>query len=168
MTSEHLATFAREARSFTQWALGRDGSAITPIITLHRILSLYQAALKLPQPWSDALSAVSAEPEVPQDEISLVNARVATLPFQFYWEAYNPFEIPQPATVGGDLADDICDIYRDVASGVILYDSGKIDEALWAWGFYFRIHWGEHATSAIRVLHCHLSQESPNELSSNA
>ena len=42
--------------------------------------------------------------------------------------------------------------------------AGRWEEALWEWSFYLAHHWGEHATSAIRALHCWLSREHPEVL----
>ncbi|HJV62984.1 MAG TPA: DUF5063 domain-containing protein, partial [Albitalea sp.] len=67
-----------------------------------------------------------------------------------------------------DLADDLVDIYRDVATGLHWHRIGRVDDALWEWGFNFQAHWGEHASSAIRALHCYLSREDPSGLCSNA
>ncbi|MDQ0427430.1 hypothetical protein QOZ98_000255 [Planomicrobium stackebrandtii] len=44
-------------------------------------------------------------------------------------------------------------IYRDIKKGLILYEQGHSMEAIWEWKFGFEVHWGEHATSAIRALH---------------
>ena len=43
----------------------------------------------------------------------------------------------------------------------------KLVDALWEWGFNFQAHWGEHASSAIRALHCYLAQEDPSGLCSD-
>jgi hypothetical protein len=67
----------------------------------------------------------------------------------------------------GDLADDLVHIYRHLAAGLRLHELGKVDDALWEWGFNFQAHWGEHASSAIRALHCYLAQEDPTGLCSN-
>jgi hypothetical protein len=67
--------------------------------------------------------------------------------------------------VVGDLADDLVDIYRDVSAGSAFHDAGCVDDAIWQWGFSFQTHWGKHASSAIRALHCYLSQEDPSSLS---
>jgi hypothetical protein len=34
---------------------------------------------------------------------------------------------------------------------------GRRAQAVWEWGFGLRHHWGEHATGAIRALHCRLA-----------
>jgi hypothetical protein len=46
-----------------------------------------------------------------------------------------------------------------------LYEAGQLAEARWQWCFHLIHHWGEHATSAIRALHCYLAAECPERLS---
>jgi hypothetical protein len=79
---------------------------------------------------------------------------------------FDPLQDPPEEPVVGHTSDDIGDIYRDVARGLALFDSGRRDEAGWEWGFNFRIHWGEHATGAMRAFHAYLAQENPDGLAS--
>jgi len=159
--------FSLEARRFVDWA---DGSAspdtLKAPLALRRVVALYAAALDLPQPWSEGVSAEPPASPAMEQRWSAVRARAAAIPLQHYSEIFSPLMLPPEAPVVGDLADDIADIYRDVANGLALYDAGCVDDAIWQWGFSFQSHWGEHASSAIRALHCYLSQEDPSGLSS--
>lgn len=160
--------FSLEARRFTAWA---DGSAAPPPlsapIALRRVVALYAAALELPQPWSERVSH-RREPVIDLSQRLLaVRERASAIPLQHYSEIFSPL-VPADEPVVGDLADDLVDIYCDVATGLHLFDAGRIDDALWEWGFNFQAHWGEHASSAIRALHCYLAQEDPSGLSSNS
>jgi hypothetical protein len=74
-----------------------------------------------------------------------------------YGEVFNPLIVPPEEPVLGSLSDDITDIYRDVVTGLREYEAGRRTQALWEWGFGFQAHWGEHATGAIRALHCWLA-----------
>ena len=168
MADSQVDTFASEARAFCQWAIGADGSAMTPSSALARISRLYVAGLRLPHPWTDGLSTVDAGAEPPEGTLDLAKTRASLLPLQFYWEVFDPLESPPPEPVCGHLTDDIGDIYLDISRGLVLYDAGRKDEAQWEWCFNFRNHWGEHATGAIRALHAHLAQEDPDGLSSDA
>lgn len=168
MATHGLDTFATEARLFADWAASSSEPKMTVHAALVRIVSLYRAAFLLPQPWSAGLEVDVPDVEPPAGALEVVKARAAELPFHFYWEVFDPFQDPQPEPVGGHIADDISDIYRDVARGLVLFDAGRRDEALWEWGFNFRIHWGEHATGAIRALHAFLAQEQPDGLSRDA
>jgi hypothetical protein len=171
--SEHrrnvAARFACEARRFVEWA---DGSAcadrLGAAVALRRVALLYAGALELPQPWSESVTVQRNEvPEFLQARLEQVRVRAAAIPLQHYSEIYSPGVPPDPPRVG-DLADDLVAIYRDVAIGLHLHDAGLVDDALWQWGFGFQSQWGQHASSAIRALHCYLAQEDPSGLSSDA
>ncbi|HEV7913141.1 MAG TPA: DUF5063 domain-containing protein [Albitalea sp.] len=161
--------FSREALCFVEWA---DGSAcadrLTAPVALRRVARLYTGALELPQPWSESVSV--REEELPlflEARLNQVRLRAAAIPLQHYSEIYSPLVPPDPPVVG-DLADDLLAIYSDVALGLHLQERGRIDDALWQWGFGFQMRWGQHASSAIRALHCYLAQEDPSGLSSDA
>jgi hypothetical protein len=163
------ARFGREARRFVDWA---DGSAcadrLTAAVALRRVAQLYADALELPQPWTVGVTVQLAEvPVFLEARLNQVRLRAAAIPLQHYSEIYSPGVPPDPPRVG-DLADDLVAIYRDIALGLQLHDVGRIDDALWQWGFGFQSQWGQHASSAIRALHCYLAQEDPSGLSSDA
>jgi hypothetical protein len=160
--------FSHEARRFVAWA---DGSAsdetLKAPVALRRVVALYAAALELPQPWSEGVTAEPGPGPALTEGMNSVRLRAMAIPLQHYSEIFSPLVPPEEPEVG-DLADDLVDIYRDVAVGLSLYDAGSAEDAIWHWGFNFQIHWGKHASSAIRALHCYLSQEDPSGLSSDA
>ncbi len=82
-----------------------------------------------------------------------------SLPINCYSEIFNPISVPAEAPITGTLHDDITDIYRDISRGLSLLDAGYRQHAVRKWIVNMQIHWGRHATSAIRVLHSYLSQE---------
>jgi hypothetical protein len=156
--------FVEEARRFERWArsgIGSDALAVRE--ALIRVTQLYLAGLALPLPWSDGL-----QPEVGtlvhEDEWNTVLRAAGCLPLDHYGEVFDPLIVPPEEPVIGSIADDIADIYRDVVTGLRLDQSGQRPEAIWQWSFNLRHHWGEHATGAIRALHCWLAQEAPDQL----
>jgi len=159
--------FGAEAQRFVEWA--EDAEAPEPMsapVALRRVVALYSAALELPQPWSEGAS-IRRDGELQlAHRLARVRERAAAIALQHYSEIFSP-HLPQDEPVVGDLADDLVEIYRDVATGLHLHRIGRIDDALWEWGFNFQVHWGEHASSAIRALHCYLSREDPSGLSSS-
>jgi hypothetical protein len=159
--------FSVEARCFIGWA---DGSAspepLTAAVGLRRVVALYAAALQLPQPWSERVSHQRDDAPALAQGLAAVRGRAAAIPLQHYSEIFSPL-VPQDEPVVGDLADDLVEIYRDIAAGLHWLDAGRVDDALWEWGFNFQVHWGEHASSAIRALHCYLAQEDPSGLCSD-
>jgi len=162
--------FSLEARRFVDWADGSvSNDTLTAPIALRRVVALYAAALELPQPWIEGVSTQpEPEPAFFGARLTAVRSRAAAIPLQHYSEIFSPLVSAPEEPVVGDLADDLLDIYRDVAVGLQLYEAGRIDDAIWHWGFNFQLHWGKHASSAIRALHCYLSQEDPSGLSSTA
>jgi hypothetical protein len=166
MSSPQLDVFAEQAQRFCLWATGEDGSSISAASALRRVSSLYSAALELPVPFTEGMSAELAEVDPPL--AAQVSARIAGLKPPAYWEIFDPLRDPREEPVAGSIADDIGDIYRDVARGLVLFELGERAEALWEWGFNFRIHWGAHATGAMRALHAYLAQEDPDGLSQGA
>jgi len=162
------ARFSEQVRLFIAWA---DGSAsaerLSARVALRRVLALYAAALELPQPWSVGVSMQDAPAAAPPERLQAVRQRAAAIPLQHYGEIFSPLLMPPEPPVVGDLADDLVHIYRDVALGQSLYEAGRCDDAIWQWGSGFQTHWGQHAASAIRALHCYLSQEDPSGLLSD-
>jgi hypothetical protein len=158
--------FSAEARRFVEWADGTsDAGPLTAPVALRRVVAVYAAALALPQPWSENVSPCSEEQAVDMAaSLAAVRLRASAIPLQHYSEIYSPL-VPQDEPVVGDLADDLVDIYKHLARGLMLHAAGLPDDALWEWGFNFQMHWGEHASSAIRALHCYLAQEDPSGLS---
>jgi hypothetical protein len=137
-------------------------------VALRRVSSLYTAALDLPLPFTHGMSEDVSAVEPPSGSEDVVAARASEIPLQVYWEVFDPIATPCEEPVAGSIVDDLGDIYRDVARGLVLFESGDRDHALWEWAFNFRIHWGEHATGAVRALHAYLAQENPDGLSRDA
>jgi hypothetical protein len=166
--SRQLDDFAQEARSFCSWATGTDGTAMSIPVALRRVSSLYTAALDLPAPFTEGMSESVAEADPPSGSVVVVAGRASELPLQVYWEVFDPITESPEEPVAGSIVDDLSDIYRDVARGLVLYELGNRDEALWEWAFNFRIHWGAHATGASRALHAYLAEANPDGLSRDA
>ena len=72
----------------------------------------------------------------------------------YYREIFDPYEPVSEKEVTGSLADDLADIYRDLLSGCRKWSRGERTGAHWEWRFGLESHWGEHATGAIRAIHC--------------
>ncbi len=113
---------------------------------------LYAAALELPsiEPQSDELGE-----GVSDDELQRVCKRFASLPFQYYFEIFNPVAAPPEEAVLGDLCDDLADIYRDLKDGLAMLEGGSERDAIFHWKTHFEFHWGRHTTSALHALHCY-------------
>lgn len=166
MHAASLKEFSDVARRFIDW-VDVEGAPPTAPDALRHLSDLYVAALALPNPWSPGLPEGDTEPAVPEQARRHAAVRASQLPIDAYWLVFDPLTNQPEAPVCGTLSDDISDVYSDVWRGLRLYDDARHAEALWEWGFNFRIHWGKHALSAMCALHEHLSQEQPDGLSSD-
>jgi hypothetical protein len=163
-TAQQIEDFARETRVFCRWATGEDGTKTSAKAALRRIASLYNAALYLPPTSMIETSGDTPNVEIPSDALGAVLSRAAELPVDIYWEVFDPLTQLPEEPVAGSIVDDLGDIYRDVAVGLMLFEAGDSGEALWQWAFHFEIHWGKHATEAMRALHAYCSSENPDSL----
>lgn len=153
-----LDRFAHEAARFVAWARSDIAGGPAGVReALERILALYMAGLALPNERHLDVSDVPAESDVSSEERERVLAACARLPVQYYGAIVDALELPPEESSVGDVADDIADIYVDVARGLAEYEAGRRAEAHWQWAFHFRIHWGAHATSAASALHAWLT-----------
>jgi hypothetical protein len=74
----------------------------------------------------------------------------------YYQEIFDPYEKIDLKPVFGSLSDDIADIYREIKPGTINWEKkskAQKERIAGNWHFFFEIHWGEHATSALRALY---------------
>jgi hypothetical protein len=144
--------FAAEVRDFQQWLLhGNDAGGQAAREALLRLTRLYLAALELPPAWSNELADQPDAKGIGKGEYRAALIACERLPFNFYGEVFDPFAEPPESPVVGSLWDDLGDIYRDVATGLREYEAGRRARAVWEWSSNLQIHWGEHATGAIRA-----------------
>ena len=158
--------FAAAAADFERWLVnGTDKGPDAAREALFQLLRLYGYALALPEPWSDDLADQSDVERLTDEEWRKALVACARLPLNIYTDVFNPLEANDVTPVTGSLADDLADIYRDLASGLRTYELGNRAAAVWEWSFGLHSHWGAHATSAIRVLHWWLSENAIDRLS---
>jgi hypothetical protein len=150
--------FVDVARRFCAWAEAQPGSEEEEGKTaMHFLADLVSAIMAT----ADLGYADDAEEDrVSDDEWKAVFKRFGFLPFNYYTTFFSPAKLYDEEPVVGDLADDLADIYRDLKAGLWLYDHGATREAVWTWRYYFRIHWGRHATNALYALHAWAADES--------
>lgn len=145
---------AEATRDYCAWCEGNratDPRQLLREATRH-VARLYAAALELP----DVDFADHPDPpDFPKAEWDAMFKSFGALPFNYYWEVYDPAIEGKEESVVGDVADDLTDIYSDLSKGLWLFDRGHAMAAVWSWKFTFDRHWGRHAVSALRALHCH-------------
>jgi hypothetical protein len=152
--------FAQRVVAYQEWLLhGTSEGQLAAKEALEHLLALYSAALLIPFPKN--LSAKSHDlPENAEDANPSLRFKSERIPLDFYGELFDPLIVPPAEPVVGFILDDLMDIHRDLIRGLRYFEVGRCDEALWEWRFSLRHHWGEHATSAIRALHCWLAANS--------
>jgi hypothetical protein len=151
------APFIAVARAYCEWVASEPRAPEEEARLALRLLSrLYCEALLLPV--GECGDDISGQ-RISHEEWMLKHRRFASMPFQYYWDYIQPTELDDESPTMGDVADDLADIYRDVADALSLYDAGHIVEALWEFRDSFRTHWGRHAVGAINAIHRHVANE---------
>ena len=166
--SDSVLKFVEEVERFRTWVLfGTDSGRSAAVEALIRITRLYLVALSLPECEDEIDLTEARQLKASSDYESVYQSMTARLPLQYYGEMFNPLPVPPEPPVTGNLADDIADILSDLSGGMAMFQAGMRAQAIWTWNFYLVHHWGEHATSAIRALHCYLASSSPERLLGN-
>lgn len=87
------------------------------------------------------------------EEFGRAVKRFGELPFNFYRVVFDPHDFEatdEPVT--GMLADDLGDIYRDLAEGLDNARKGHIDDACSDWAQSYMSHWARHAVNALAAI----------------
>ncbi len=154
--AREISNFAATAREYCRWC--EEPRVTGPSALRYEAASLlgrlYSAAVSLPEVDLGDYEAPEP-PDLPEATRTRVFAGFADFPFQYYREVFDPAADKTDEPVVGDLADDFTDIYLDLYRGLALLDMGEEPAAVFEWRFSFGIHWGRHATSAMRALHCY-------------
>jgi hypothetical protein len=154
-----VIAFSQAAERFCTWA-ETDPGEDDLYRALHHVAELY--ALQVAMPGADP------EPEaedlyVDKNDHVALHRRFQRLPFQSYGEAFDTTVVPPEEASVGDIADDLLDIYCDVKTGLTHYRAGHPVQAAFHWKFTWGVHWGRHATSALRALHCFMTKVDNSE-----
>lgn len=130
---------------------------------------LNQIRLLLPQLIHEAFLLPAATPDgsfgredIPDDISETVSQNFRSLHLAGYWDIFDPLDLEVGEPVFNSLQDDLHDIYRDLKLGLILFEKGQIQNAIWQWKFNFEIHWGAHAVGALRALYFLYQKDSDN------
>jgi hypothetical protein len=73
-----------------------------------------------------------------------------------YKEVFDPYDKREKLPTYGSISDDISDLYQDLKDGLQRWEMASLKtkrRILSNWRFQFEIHWGEHATSALRAIY---------------
>ena len=79
--------------------------------------------------------------------------RFGDFPFRFYRVVFDPHDLEaEDEPVMGMLADDLADIYRDLAEGLDQARQGNLEAACFDWCLSYRTHWARHAVHALTAI----------------
>ncbi|MFP8780490.1 DUF5063 domain-containing protein [Hydrogenophaga sp. RWCD_12] len=149
-----VRAFADVARDYRAWCEGpraTDPMQLLREATRH-VARLCATALELP----DVEFVDHPDPpDLPKADWDAMFKSFGTLPFGYYREVFDPAIEGMEGPVVGDVADDLADIYKDLVDGLWLLEHGHAVAAVWTWKLTFDSHWGRHAVSALRALHCY-------------
>lgn len=120
---------------------------------------------------ADLIAAASRIPDVPPSDDEVPEGpshdewagRFAALQralgdWSGYWTTLETHGDDAPQTVTLPLGDDLADVWRDLKTGLLALESGwPPGDVQWQWRFDFYVHWGRHATEALRALHARLA-----------
>jgi hypothetical protein len=162
--SKELSDFvnaAREYCNFIEAESSLTGTALLQAIQKH-LLELYFVATKLPAinlQFNESLDSC-VDGDIIKLHLKLIAER---LPFSYYWMVLNPSDMNSLAENGtGDLLDDLGDIYKDLRSAIVQFDSKDVaakEEAVWSFKFDFDSHWGTHCIEVLSVIHRYLAEK---------
>ena len=155
---DSIANFAEVARGYCSWCEGESLGPNPESQAAGWLARLYAAALELPDREAESDGEL---PELPA-EADRAKSNLAPFLGWYYREFFDPDPMRNDEHGMGDVGDDLWDVYRDVRAGLVLFDSGEVDDAMWHWSFLHRIHWGRHAVGGLLALHCmHVSAAGP-------
>ena len=136
--------FYLTCNSFCLWAESYEDEADPNLVAIELLSSLYNEVIKLP----DTTPAIANDKFDPKVLSERIYNRFSILTPKHYFK-----QMEQDKIIKGDLHDDLRDIYMDLKFGLLHFESGEFDEAVWLWKYSFKSHWGLHLTYALKVLH---------------
>lgn len=149
-TTQAAAEFAEVAVGFCDWCENTFDPSSAEVAAASWLASLYARALALPHVGPENSND---PPDLPPDTVEKVKRNLRVFDGCYYREFFNSDPTSTEEPVIGDLGDDLQDIYQDIKVGLVLFNKGEIENALWYWSFLHKAHWGHHAASAILALH---------------
>jgi hypothetical protein len=124
------------------------------LLALSALLAeLYVAARHLPSHWQTDDEADTREPEIDIDKWSAITQPLARSSSELEYRSVEIELDVKPDPYVATLSVDLADIWDNLKSGLLAFERGDRDAALWSWGFGFEDHWGRHAVEALRAIH---------------
>jgi hypothetical protein len=134
-----------------------DSGELFLVETQALLLNLYSLALHLPAIDSNSNPAIELNKEKLIRIRGFISERV---PYQYYWQIFDPRIETDKEGVCEDLVDDLADMYIDIKGPLLLFETKAIEaqnEAAWQFKWGFQHHWGNHCINALRAIHYFLN-----------
>ena len=128
-------------------------------LLVESLAGVVSAAARLPDP--DVTGEDLPDRPTHEEWVEQANALARALgTWNQYWTTTEVLGDGEPEVTTLPLWDDLADVWRDLKAGLLALDDGApVDDVVWEWRWGFYMHWGEHATEALRALHAHLAEE---------
>jgi hypothetical protein len=149
---QHFADIGRRYCNWAEEELGDPHEAMRRAQLL--LAELHLAAIQLPEL---KLGDDVKPTHISHEDWSVIFKRFALLPVTSYIDVFNPLKDKDP--IESSLSDDLADIWRDVKTGLNLFDADHPIDAAWEWRLNFQVHWGQHLVGAQRAIHEYLSDD---------
>ena len=143
---------AREYRLIIDQATVRSPHQFLVLVQT-ALARLYSLALLLPD--ADPTTDVEPPDGMSHDEWHQLYERLAGHlgSSDLYWMVFDPIDPDDHDSNPHTLADDLSDIYRDLARATVEAQRELSADALWSLRFSFETHWGHHAVNALAAIH---------------
>ena len=148
MSSSAASLFAKLARGYCTWFESGDYGENPFEQAASWLARLYAAALELPN-----VEPVDAADIEHHFDVKKVSPNVSIFWNRSYRFLFDPRIASEDEPIQGNLGDDLSDIHDDLMRGLLLFDAGQIENAVFEWRFSHRTHWGQHATGALFGIH---------------
>ena len=151
MKNPSVTEFQSAAEEFCEIAAS-DGPLTKNVLWSFRAL-LLRLIFHIPAVESRQHSSDFDGNRISAEEFGRAAKRFGELPFNFYRVVFDPHDFDaEDEPVTGMLADDLADIYRDLAQGLDNAKRGHLDDACFDWAQSYRFHWARHAVNALAAL----------------
>lgn len=149
--------FYETARDYLRFLLNTVIDESSAPALIEKLMDLYRQGSKLPRD-----EDIYRCDDMPVLEPAMHWAGTNSIRFRYsplYWGCFNPFH-DENGNHQLCLSADLGDIGDEMMKGIREYENGNSFDALGIWRDGWRLHWGQHAVSAIRVLHWMITEHS--------
>lgn len=143
--------FRAAADAFCDWAAEEEPLTIDDLWRCRELLVLLLFHVKAIE--NHEHCADTEGQRIDDQEFARAVKRFSGLPFNYYRTVFDPHDFEsEDEPVTGMLADDLADIYRDLAEGLDQARRGHLEAACFDWSESYRTHWSRHLLGALGAI----------------